>query len=1050
MNVIESEVLSYYDLPDFNITSWSDIKPEENDDRKEDLVDNTADQNFEYFPEDPALQQDQKNTEPQLDAVPSKSFRYAPVFKDYDPLGLKPSILDSVFDPNASLGNAVLSNQGTYFVSHKQFSPKQFLTRVHGKTSFQELCKGASGLKKSMAQRSEALKVLVQNNFDSFVDAKNKIDFLYQQMIVQGFKPSDDFGTKNFTIYLQNCSKKADEIYNPIIHRRSKAEQIRSTLSVIGRYRFFFNLPYVLIENSRLGKFDSAVREYRKGLAFYNQLKQLGRTSNYDSDQATPLDHIVDKIWKEVQSSITELKSALFRHLAQSYRPLDTQEAVIRHLYDLGSSLEHDPVAFYLKRQHEWILDQLEEVQQSLISKQQSLRRTTRPIYKSQSEAKEISINRRVDELQRSLQSQGIADYNTGSSNFDEDFAQWTLIFSSIKALSTTLVRCIPDFWSLAQAYKDRKYLKDIDNRKYKTDQNLGLRLIESLLLEYAKRLFSMLNIYKSDINYDNQLDKFSILDIDEKQLNGSKKNASMPNFGSSADLPQTHTLLTGYFMTGIVETVANSANDIIALEISSELYHILNIIILQLKSGLILALSDYWYLDSKTFHLLENWNVKYGTDHWPKYYVSRKKSQSSGSGSAEDSASIIEKGIANTEIVAIFLRAQQSILAQVDAFCTASIRSRNKIDESTNHKILKAETTAGKLYKIAIKISSNAFFDSIYSFLDSLHFLAMSSDNLKPKKMDFLCSAYLTGLPQNQYAKSENYCILVTLCNMQAFRIFVIPDILHSRTVKSVLGVNLQETVPILEKMFRRLDENIFNKYVWHKSKHLTEIITQGILMSGFSWTTSQESVTEIHPYINKSLLYLVFVHAEISELVTDPRTTMDTNSYSNVVRRGSTAPVKHQPLIKRVLQALYNRILLNILSCFRSVDSFTKSALVQAVLEILFINHILADFITPATQEICRLVFTYLSQTWTKAKNKSTSGVPPSPSLQQGMTLDGKKQELAGVDTDENSQLVSPPSNLSHANPMQLSQLQWEMINKLLKACINNCSIQFRCFQS
>ncbi|PVV04998.1 hypothetical protein BB560_000483 [Smittium megazygosporum] len=966
MNVLESEVLNYYELPDFNTNIWEET-PEPEGKLSED---NTLDEDKDMAPEIDSKKdmfRDNFDNEQKTEPPHSKSFKYVPVFKDYDPLNLKESILSSVGDPNASLGTTDLnSSKCLHF--------------------------GAEGLKKSMDERSEALKVLVQNNFDSFVDAKTKIDQLYAQMRSNNFSAQDQFGTENFDVYLNSCIQKAEDIYSPIILRRTRAEQVRSTLSIVGRYKFFFNLPHVLIEYSRAGKFDSAVREYKKGLTFFNHLKHLNQNSSYDAGQTTPLDLVVDQIWQEVQSSIAELKFSLFKHLAQSYRPLDTQEAVIRHLFDLGSELEHDPVAFYLKKQHEWILNQLKEVREKLEAKQYNLRKSTRPIIKSQSEENQVAINRRLDELQRSLQSQGITDYNTGTSSYDEDFVQWTLVFTSIKSLCTTLVRCIPDFWSLVKAYKSKKYLKGADKKKYKVNQGLGLQLIESLILEFGKHLFGMLHIFPSSKEYGNDLSSFSILDIEKSTLEKPSDSSVMQDGYFPIKLPQTHTLLSGYFMTGIVESVANLANDIFSLKISSNLYYILNTLVLQLKSGLLSALCEYWEIDSKSFHLLENWKLRYGTDHWPKYYNPREKSSSAGTNSSALSQSeaagqaIMEKEIPNTDIIAIYLRTQQSILAQIYAFCSASIKTTVKpIPNDINQKILTAERNANDLYK-----------DEIYN---SLHYLAVNPENYKSKQLDTFFFSNASPSSQSESTSS----------------------------------------------IFRRLDELIFNKYVWDKTQELGEIIKRGILMGGFNWAASTDPVKAIRPYVNKSLLYLVFVHSEISELVTDPRSRI--NSDESDPRTHPSQDIskgKHQPLVKRVIQTLFNNILMKILSCFRSIDEFSKPGLVQATFEILFACRVLSNFSTPATTESTRLIFSYFAQTWAKSKNKagSSSAARPEENSPDPSNEIQNQSAISNVDNDNESPVVPPPDFLSEANPLQLSKRQWEMIAKLIDTTTESCA--------
>jgi hypothetical protein len=45
--------------------------------------------------------------------------------------------------------------------------------------------------------------------------------------------------------------QQASNLYQPIIDRKTKAEKLRSTLNVLDRFKFFFNLPASLDDSIR-------------------------------------------------------------------------------------------------------------------------------------------------------------------------------------------------------------------------------------------------------------------------------------------------------------------------------------------------------------------------------------------------------------------------------------------------------------------------------------------------------------------------------------------------------------------------------------------------------------------------------------------------------------------------------------------------------------------------------------------------------------------------------------------------------------------------------
>lgn len=154
----------------------------------------------------------------------------------------------------------------TMMITNKKFQPRQFLLQVHKHTAYNDLVAGEERLRRDVDQRAEALKSLVHQNFDRFVSAKNTIDHVYEEMKSKQLNQQQDYGTIDIQRSLDGTSfvstaytleltwfaaanTRAEQIYGPVVERRQRVEKLKSTLYILQRYRFLFNLPSSLLES---------------------------------------------------------------------------------------------------------------------------------------------------------------------------------------------------------------------------------------------------------------------------------------------------------------------------------------------------------------------------------------------------------------------------------------------------------------------------------------------------------------------------------------------------------------------------------------------------------------------------------------------------------------------------------------------------------------------------------------------------------------------------------------------------------------------------------
>ena len=213
------------------------------------------------------------------------------------------------------------------------------------------------------------------------------------------------------------ANTRADLIYGPIIERRQKVDKVRSTISVLQRYKFFFNLPSSLLESIKQHKSETAIRDYRKGKYLYHDLqKEDDKVDGSEEESNISELHrkVFEKVWTEVNKIVVELRSVLLKMLEDPWRSMEEQEKTIKYvtmnprligshmiflysfLFDLDTT--EDPAWFYLDSQYRWIMGLLKETFENGVKKIDILR-TSNDTTESDSQ-RSLALKKAIGQIQ--------------------------------------------------------------------------------------------------------------------------------------------------------------------------------------------------------------------------------------------------------------------------------------------------------------------------------------------------------------------------------------------------------------------------------------------------------------------------------------------------------------------------------------------------------------------------------------------------------------------------------------------------------------------------
>lgn len=810
-------------------------------------------------------------------------------------------------DPLGLLRGPILTNvsgdlRATVSPTSKTFDPKIFLSTVHPNAGFNDLKKGGTRLRERLEQKSDALKSLVESEFDRFVAIKVSNEGVYEQMKAGPLRPECDYGTADLKESLRLATSKANQVYAPLLENRKKAERLRSTLGVFERSKFFFNLPGTLIEAIEAEKYDAFLLAYKRGDNMLDsrpgQVLNLPAPSN--PEELAQQKRIFDKVWLEVQKVVNDFKSKLLTKLAtwsDSSKPVEEIEKTIEIILEIDPV--SDPAWAFCEHQHKLIIDKLVPMFNDASTK-------TRAITQ-QASSKEFSEEDLIEDLRGCLIAiepasmmvpDAIAKRAIGSE-------VWCAILELIRVSSQLLSKELSVYCHVVNGYLSGKYQRADGKLRKDTRSRRQIackQMITEIILQYCS-LLSEFFFLSSDPNSASLLSPITHL------------SEFAPKYANSVQ--------AAYYLRQLLDHLTEWAHEFMNLELPKESLTSLKEFLETAGYKFLSTLATYWVREAKIFHLLEDW-------------VRPERSEDEN------------HPVGTTMYLKRMYTFQRYMM--LNSYCLAGGNERAGLQimgsqGPTDQSASKSKTNRNSIPATNARKALAAFLDGLYGFLDGLVHIAFTSAKPRPALPEADASsselAFTITSPDDELAahlESKNKSdeeeidirLLLTISNLSNFTTVYIPRLFKqfSEGFSMDMANDLQTLMDVLEQ----LDALLLGDYIKRKAEILSEIIQTGVLSGKVDWLTAPKP-TGVNSFVYDALLTLVLVHSQVTSLV-GPVPSSQSGGES---------------LVKVVLSKLVEELAQECLKAFGSVEKFGIGGMLQATLEIEFMHRTLSAYITP-----------------------------------------------------------------------------------------------------